>query len=806
MAMNTNTPINTSPCYHCGDTADNSIQVDEKSFCCNGCKQVYLLLNENNLCNYYELDKTPGIKAMGKFVSEKFAYLEDADVIKKLVQFNSDLQINVTFLLPQMHCSSCIFLLENLHRIDPGIITSQSNFQKKEVFIVFNPQLISLRKVVELLAFIGYEPEISLQDTVKKNKTGFNKMQIYKIGVAGFCFANIMMLSFPEYFASGNIELHGLKTTFIWLNLALSLPVLFFSATGFFESAYKSIRQKYLNIDTPIALAIVVTYARSYYEIIGGTGAGYLDSGTGIVFFMLVGRWFQNRTYDSLSFDRDYRSYFPLGVTIIQNKEELNIPVTKLKTGDHILLRNEEMVPADAILLKGEASIDYSFVSGENTPVKKQSGDLIYAGGKQLGSTIELEVVKDVSQSYITQLWNNEVFAHTKNVDKSYIHPWSKYFTLGLFSVAAIAVAYWWVNDPSKILPALTSVLIVACPCSLLLTATFTYGNMLRVFGKNKMFLKNSSVIETLARIDSIVFDKTGTITNHRGTSISFVGNVLDEKEKWLIKNAARQSSHPLSKMIYSWAGTTEGDSVLVEDFHEYAGSGLTARIDQSTVSIGSAAFISKGVQTNLPTDTGTHAYVAINNQTLGKFEFGNLYRQELAPAIQELLKDNYTIHLLSGDNNREKPNLEKLFGKRVPLLFQQSPQEKLDYVKGLQADRKKVLMVGDGLNDAGALMQSDTGISVSDNTGRFSPACDAILDGAEVHKIGKFLAFARSGKKIITAVFILSILYNIVGLSFAVQAKLAPVVAAILMPASTISIILITFLLTYWTARNKGL
>ncbi|MFZ4772297.1 MAG: heavy metal translocating P-type ATPase metal-binding domain-containing protein, partial [Ferruginibacter sp.] len=380
--MNTNTPINTSPCYHCGDTADNSIQVDEKSFCCNGCKQVYLLLNENNLCNYYELDKTPGIKAMGKFVSEKFAYLEDADVIKKLVQFNSDLQINVTFLLPQMHCSSCIFLLENLHRIDPGIITSQSNFQKKEVFIVFNPQLISLRKVVELLAFIGYEPEISLQDTVKKNKTGFNKMQIYKIGVAGFCFANIMMLSFPEYFASGNIELHGLKTTFIWLNLALSLPVLFFSATGFFESAYKSIRQKYLNIDTPIALAIVVTYARSYYEIIGGTGAGYLDSGTGIVFFMLVGRWFQNRTYDSLSFDRDYRSYFPLGVTIIQNKEELNIPVTKLKTGDHILLRNEEMVPADAILLKGEASIDYSFVSGENTPVKKQSGDLIYAGGK----------------------------------------------------------------------------------------------------------------------------------------------------------------------------------------------------------------------------------------------------------------------------------------------------------------------------------------------------------------------------------------------------------------------------------------
>jgi len=385
-------------CYHCGDVCDDvSIAVDNNHFCCQGCKQVYLLLNENNLCSYYNLDKTPGLKAKGKFLTERFAYLDDEMIIQKLIQFSGEEQINVTCSIPQMHCASCIYLLENLHRIEPGVKKSQVNFQQKEVFIIFNPTETTLRKVVELLAFIGYEPYISLQDSVTKKQPAFNRRQIYKIGVAGFCFSNIMMLSFPEYFSGGHIEEAGLKATFTWINLALSLPVLFFSASDIFISAWKGLRQRFLNIDAPIALAIVVTFVRSYYEIIGGHGAGYLDSGCGIVFFMLIGRWFQNKTYDSFSFDRDYRSYFPLGVTLVNGTVEKNIPVTQLKRSDRIIIRNEEMIPADAVLMKGTANIDYSFVSGENAPVEKRKGELIYAGGKQMGSAIELEVIKEVS-------------------------------------------------------------------------------------------------------------------------------------------------------------------------------------------------------------------------------------------------------------------------------------------------------------------------------------------------------------------------------------------------------------------------
>ena len=793
-------------CYHCGEVCEEDINIRDKNFCCEGCRQVYLLLNENNLCSYYNFDKNPGLKAKGKFISARFAYLDDKSTAEKIIQFGSETQTNVTFQLPQMHCSSCVYLLENLHRINEGIIKSQTNFQRKEVFIVFNPQVISLRKLVELLAFIGYEPAISLQNSTKKAVHIFDRKQIYKIGVAGFCFSNIMMLSFPEYFSAGNIEQAGLKQTFTWLIFGLSLPVLFYSASDFFVSAIKGLRQRFVNIDAPIAIAIVVAYSRSYYEIVSGTGAGFLDSATGIVFFMLIGRWFQNKTYDSLSFERDYKSYFPLGVTLLKNGEEKNIPVTQLVIGNRVIIRNEEMIPADAILLYGNANVDYSFVSGENTPVQKKIGDTIFAGGKQTGSAIQVEIVKDMSQSYITQLWNNDVFNAPKNKKESFIHPWSRYFTMALFTIAAGTIIYWWIINPVNIFPALTAVLLVACPCSLLLSATFTYGNMLRIFGKNKLYLKNANVIEALASIETIVFDKTGTITQGHATKVLYTGTQLTGKEQLIVKTIAAQSSHPLSKIIAAFVSTANGQPLTVEHFKEFSGKGLQAVVNKTAVKMGSAAFIGENNPGLVNYDTGTHVHLLINNTHMGSFSISNNYRDGLEQTLKQLRKNNYQLHLLSGDHDAEKNNLRCLFGKKSPVHFNQSPQQKLTYIQALQSNKKNVLMLGDGLNDAGALMQSNVGIAVSDNTAQFTPACDAILDGSQVYKLNKFLQFAKAGKTIVVASFILSIVYNCVGLSFAVSAHLSPMIAAILMPASSISIVLLVTVMSNLIAKKKGL
>jgi P-type Cu+ transporter len=793
-------------CYHCGEACDASISNDHKFFCCDGCKFVYQLLQENGLCNYYELSKRPGIKVKGKFSSERFAYLDNEEVKKRLIRFNEGNSCHVNFYLPQMHCASCIWLLENLHTIDAGVLFSTTHFQRKEVFISFDPSKISLRKVVELLAFIGYEPYISLDEGEKKKSKKVNRKKIFKIGVAGFCFMNIMMLSFPEYFSSGNIGNTALEKVFSYLNLALSLPVFFYSANEFFISAWKSLRQKWLNIDAPIALAILVTFGRSVYEIISGTGAGYLDSMSGIVFFMLVGRWFQDKTYDSFSFDRDYKSYFPLGVTLLRNGKEETSTISALQKGDQIRVRQHEMIPADAIILSGEGNIDYSFVSGENTPLLKRKGELVYAGGKQLGASIEMEVINPVEQSYITQLWNNDAFTQQKNKDRSFIHPWSRYFTLVLFIITGGAAVYWSFHDSSKIWPSVSAALIVACPCSLLLSATFTFGNMLRHFGKNKLHMKNSSVIEALSKVNTIVFDKTGTLTHSSQANVLYEGEKLNDEDINMIYSLVKESVHPLSRIIKQELISSHPVRPLpIVDLREIAGKGVKGFIKNKQVRIGSWQFVEEDYFVKGSPLTG-EVHISIDGIYKGYFKITNQYREGVTEMIGDLSPGKYALHVLSGDNDAEKAHLQSIFGNRTTILFHQSPQEKLNYINSLKNKGEKVLMLGDGLNDAGALKQSDVGIAVSENSSQFTPACDAIMDSRQVSMLYQFIRYARSGRVVITVSFILSILYNIAGVGIAVQGLMSPLIAAILMPVSSISIVTFVTLATSFSARRKGL
>lgn len=778
-------------CFHCGDDCvAGEISLNDKSFCCYGCKTVYEILNKNNLCEYYDLEKNPGLSQRIKVREGKFNFLDDETVREKLIHFTDGKQDHVTFNLPQMHCSSCIWLLEHLSKLNEGIIRSQVNFLKKEVTVVYDKARASLKTVAELLTTIGYEPHISLNEISSRKVRKYDRAQIYRIGVAGFCFGNIMMLSFPEYFSNGDVVENGLQKLFSYLNLLLALPVFFYSSSVFFVSSWKSLRQKFLNIDVPIALAIVIAFGRSVYEILTGTGAGYLDSMAGIVFFMLLGRFFQNRTYETLSFDRDYTSYFPLGVTVIkEDGTEAQIPVSKLKPGQRIKIHSQEIVPADSILFLGRAHIDYSFVTGESIPVEKSIGEIVYAGGKQTGGALELEVIKGVSQSYLTQLWNNEAFKQGHEERKvSFIHALSRYFTYILFSIAIVSAIYWQITDPSRVWSAVTAILIVACPCALLLSANFTNGNMLRLLQKAGMYIRNANALERIADADTIVFDKTGTLTQQRQAVITYQGLTLTHEEQQLVRTLANQSSHPLSRAIVSYLPF--GSSKPVVRYTEEKGRGAFGLIGGRKIKLGSAGFISSG-RSSAQAD-GSRIFVSIDGEVRGSFAVKNAYRPGLQPLVQGL-KPKYRLALLSGDNDAEAGKMRELFGPDSELLFNQRPEDKLRYIKKLQQKGHRVIMLGDGLNDAGALMQSDAGIVVSDNINNFSPACDAILEGQNFAAFRKLLDYCGREKFIIWGSFIISILYNIIGLYYAVQGTLEPVIAAILMPVSSVSIVLFT-------------
>ncbi|MDX2174137.1 MAG: heavy metal translocating P-type ATPase metal-binding domain-containing protein [Bacteroidota bacterium] len=780
-----------SVCTHCGENCvESDLIYDEKHFCCTGCKTVYDIINKNGLCEYYDLSLAPGINQKNKVRDGKFDFLDDEQIINKLVHFKDETKYHVNFYLPQMHCSSCIWILEHLHKVNNGIIKSQVNFIKKEVTIIYNFKITSLKKVAETLTLIGYEPHISLKDVDSNKIKKYDRTKIIKLGVAGFCFGNIMMFSFPEYFSMEKLEDPDLKHWFNYLNLILALPVFFYSASEFFISGYKGLRQRFLNIDAPIALAVLITFSRSVYEIISNTGAGYLDSMSGIVFFMLIGRYFQSRTYQSISFDRDYTSYFPLGVSVLNDEgKEKQISVADLKVGDRIKIHNDEIIPADSILFMGKATIDYSFVTGESLPIEKSIGEIVYAGGKQTSGAIELEVVKEVSQSYLTQLWNNDAFKEKKEeVKVSFIHKVSRYFTYALFSVALLAAIYWSVYDATKVWNAITSVLIVACPCALLLSATFTNGNMIRILNKYKLFVKNASVIERMAGIDTIVFDKTGTITEQGKFEIKFYGQDVSPEQSQIIRSLANQSNHPLSKSLVSHLPFSK--SLPVKNYKEFKGFGTSAIINNYVIKMGSSEFVLG--KKSLHTDSGSRIFISINDEFVGCFKVKNTYRSGLEKIVSEL-DSEFDLKILSGDNPSEESYLKSIFGNSSEMLFEQKPDDKLIFIKGLQEKEKKVLMVGDGLNDAGAIMQSDVGIAISDNTNNFSPACDAVLSGENFLLLKELINYCRKEKTIIYASFILSVLYNFIGLFFAVQGTLQPVIAAILMPVSSISIVLLT-------------
>ncbi len=788
-------------CYHCGTECDDTIQVADKYFCCAGCKMVFQLLDENGMCKYYDLSAMPGMSAKGIFTSDKYNYLDSVAIQDQLIQFKLNNQAHVVFYLPQIHCVSCVWLLENLHKINPGILHSQTHFDKKEIKIVYDPGKISLKELVQLLAFVGYEPMIHLGGNDWQKKKKINKKQLFKIGVAGFCFSNIMMLSFPDYLSTSVGDLGSLRPFFVYLNLLLSLPVLFFCASGFFISAYTGLRQKWLNIDAPIALAILVTFGRSVYEIATHTGGGYLDSMSGIVFFMLVGRWFQDKSYDSFSFDRDYTSFFPLGVTVLQAEKEVNKPLSEIEKGEILLIRSDEMIAADAVLLTDGAFIDYSFVTGENAPIEMEKGATVFAGGVQKGRAIQVQVLKPVGQSYITELWNSPLLNAEKNIEKSFVHPWSQYFTYVLFSIAIGSGIYWWFVNPHNIMTAITSVLIVACPCSLLLTVTFTYGNVLRHLGKFKMYCKNSAVLEGIEKIDTIVFDKTGTLTNHEDTHLIYQGAELSKHIASILYSVTRESLHPLSQLITNYLSKQQLPIVNIESIEHVTGKGTFAICDGSLIHIGSVSFL-KDYDIQVP-ESSAGVFIAIDKKYVGRFIVNHVYRSGIRQMVERLKSSGYQIHLLSGDHPTEKNNLVQMIGVDIPMLFEQNPNDKLNYIQVLQSQGRKVMMVGDGLNDAGALKKCDVGIAVTDHTHLFTPASDAILEGAMVQYLSGLLDYAKKGKSIIVLIFILSILYNLVGMYFATRAALSPMVAAILMPISSISIVALSALLSYYYARN---
>ena len=799
---------NDLPCFHCG-TSCKWLRVDDaqgRPFCCHGCRLVCELLESSGLDRFYELAPAPGVR-MEK-AAQAYDFLDEPKVRESLLNFFDGSVGKVTFRAPAMHCIACVWLLENLFRLHPGVGKSQVNFPRREVTITYQADAMRLSELAALLASLGYEPELNLTQLAHRSTpTPRHRRLTVKIGVAGFVFGNVMLMNLPAYLGLNAAREPGFAAFLRTMSLLLSLPVVFYAAGDYWRAAWLSIRQRSLTIDFPIALGIAALFLHSLVEILTRSGPGYLDSLTGLVFFLLCGRWFQQRSYDALSFDRDYTAYFPLSVVRTVNGREQTIALTSLDVGDRIVVRHRELIPADALLRSGHALIDYSFVTGESEPVERHEGDRVYAGGRQVGGAIELETVKPVSQSYLTSMWEDAAFhkeggPRLKNVTDRI----SQYFTFAVVLLAAGTWLGWAFVDLGTAVRAFSAVLIVACPCALALSAPFALGTAWRALGERRVFLRGSDIVEAMARINHIVFDKTGTLTRAQAHQVEFRGTPLSAEEAGWVASLARHSTHPhclsLQKTLAADRWPEE-----VSAFYETAGSGIEGTVNGHALLLGARRwFEALGIETPPDTDpeTPSQVHLAIDGAHRGVFVLTSALRAELQALARELQGGHVPLTVLSGDSDKDKARLETALGAAAASLhFRQSPHDKLAFLRGLQADGAYVMMVGDGLNDAGALQQSDVGVAVTEDTSAFAPACDVILDADRFGSLPAVLRFSRRAMQVIYACFGLSFLYNVIGLTFAVTGRLSPLVSAVLMPVSSVTVVSVAVLGARWAARR---
>lgn len=784
--------VTTVTCYHCGDPCAEEHRVhDSKDFCCQGCEVVYDLLSESGLCDYYALEKQPGVK-QGNTVDEQRTELFDLpEVRERIVEFSEEGITRARFHVPQMHCSSCIWLLENLHRIEPAILRSRVSFTDKELVITFREERFSLPQLVKLMRRIGYGPQLTAAGPGKSS--GVPHLMYIRLGVAGFIFGNTMLFSFPEYLGAGTEA--GLKTGLQWLTILFSLPVVFFLSTDFFRSAWAGIRSRQVNIDQPIALGIVALWTRSLWEVFTGIGPGYFDSLAGLLFFLLIGRWYQAHTYRALRFDRALEDFLPLIVLRKNGPVEEPVKVADLRSGDRIVIRDQELVPVDAVLREGVGHIDNSFITGEPLATRKSVGDTIRAGGRQRGAAIELDVLRTFAESRLKKLWAEQSSTLDRPVMPRMIDNVARRFTIAVLLISLGAALFWWGKDASQVWPVVTAVLIVACPCALALSMPFAYGHTIRLMGKRGLFLRDAEVVERMAHIDTVILDKTGTLTAREAHNVQWNGAPLDGNDQLLVRSVARNSTHPLSAVLVQ---ELKGDTVDAIEVEEVAGEGIKGTAQRTVVRIGSASFCGHA---EMPRSNGeAHVHITTGGLYRGHFSIRKRARHGIVDAVAQLGR-RLRIGLLTGDAQVDVDLAEAFVGGAVRTRC--SPTDKAQFVRDEQAGGHRVLMVGDGLNDAGALAQSDVGITVTETSAALTPASDAIMDANAVAQLPHFLHMARSARRIVIASLCISLCYNITGVSFAVSGQLTPLIAAILMPLSSVTVVGFVTLAVSFVARG---
>ena len=807
-------------CFHCQlpipseDEVIGQIEGEKQHFCCLGCKAVCEAIYDAGLEGFYQRTPDGTSLAPPPDIPTELALYDLDDVQAEFVGELGE-ERDIHLLIEGIHCAACVWLIEHTLNPVPGIISAQVNLSGKRLHVRWHNSAISLSQIIQRLGQIGYaavpyDPEAA-EGAIKKQ----NRHLLYRMAFAAFGMMNLMWISIALYAGASEGEFRSL---FHWIGFALATPVLLYSGYPFYKGAWSGLRNMHLGMDLPIAIGATITYLYSLYITLTGSTVGevYYDTVVNFLFVILVGRYLEAMSKrQAVAATQRLLDLQPRVATRLSpdGVEEV-VPIRAITLGERVLIKPGERVPVDGIVTSGESSIDEAMLTGESQAIDKKLGDKVSAGTINGTGAIQVEVsglLKNTALGRIISLVEDAQGSKAPiQCLADQIVPWFVAVTLTL---ATLTFLYWVNNDFEIALLAATSVLIITCPCAFGLATPMSIAVASGLGAKYGILVKNGEVFETLSTINHVIFDKTGTLTEG---GLSVVG-IYTDTEQWqegddrvsesvvelmaLLAAVERQSEHPTAESVVNWDEAFNSLQIRYRcnDFKALPGLGVTGQVNDRQLTIGNLSLLEREdcrmsekleqLARQLDEQGIGWFRVAVNNKETALVAVEDRIRPDAKALIGSLKAEGIAVTLLSGDRRHAAEAIaERLGGMEV--IAEVLPEEKDQVVSQLQSDGHRVAMVGDGVNDAPALVRADVGIAMGSGTDVSIASADIVLMSSELERVRLAIGLSRRALLTIRQNIGISITYNIIMVPLAMAAVVTPLVAAISMPLSSLAVI----------------
>ena len=785
-------------CTHCQLEFDESVMITEDNnpnvyFCCNGCQGVYHILKDDGLDDFYEKMGNSKIAPPLQVESDSSGF--DMESFKqRYIKTTADGFSSIDLVIEGIHCAACIWLNEKVLANTEGIVDATINFTNNKAKIVWDEETIALSKVIDTIRSIGYNayPYDRTAEDIKATKN--KKDYFMRMAIAVFASMNIMMIDVAKYagFFSGMKDetLHLVHIA----EFIFSTPVLFYSGWIFFKGAYYGLKNRIVNMDLLVSAGATLTYIYSLYVLFGGKGHSYFDSVAMIITFVLVGKYLEvigkKNAVDTMD---KIRSQVPHEATIVEEGIKKIVPLDAIKVGDIIEVKRGEKATVDGMLIGSTATFDESSLSGESLPVEKKEGATIYSGTINSGKVIRYTATKNYANSTLSNIVNllEDALASKPEIEDT-TNELSKYFsiTILLLSLVTFGAWYWLDNDFEEALIVAISVIVIACPCALALATPIASLIGISWAAEKGLLFKEAKFIETFSKADTVVLDKTGTITEGKLEVKKVTGEISSEILP-ILYALSDGSTHPVSLAIKKYLEKNFESIETIELFNieQVEGKGLKANYNDRIIAGGNSRLIDE-LEIDFEFDTVYTVYhFAIDGKVVLSFELDDSLKEGITELIDYLSTIKVNIIMATGDNEKVAKRVSESIGLKE-YKSELSPIDKANYIKSLKDDAKGVVMVGDGINDALALSYADVAIAMGSGSDVALAVSDVVILNNSLKAIEDSFMISQRTFKFIKQNLAISLIYNVITIPIAMAGYVIPLVAALSMSLSSLLVV----------------